>query len=75
MLQPMLESSATKLDNLEAHVQSRLGGRVRYLEVLFRGEGIVLKGRAHSYYVKQLAQHAVMQTSDYPILANEIEVS
>jgi hypothetical protein len=70
-----LDSSATELDNLEAHVQGRLGGRVRFLQVLLRGQGIVLKGRAHSYYVKQLAQHAVMQTSDYPILANEIEVS
>jgi hypothetical protein len=69
-----LDSSASELDNLEAHVQGRLGGRVRFLQVLFRGQGIVLKGRAHSYYIKQLAQHAVMQTSDYPILANEIEV-
>jgi hypothetical protein len=63
------------LDSLEARVDSRLGGRVRHLQVLLRGDGIILKGQARSYYVKQLAQHAIMQTSALPILANEIEVS
>jgi hypothetical protein len=70
-----LDYSVNKLDSLEAQVDSRLGGRVRHLQVLLRGDGIILKGHAHSYYVKQLAQHAVMQSSDYPILANDIEVS
>jgi hypothetical protein len=70
-----LDFSGNELDSLEARVASRLGRRVRHLQVLMRGEGIILKGHAGSFYVKQLAQHAVMQSSDYPILANEIEVS
>jgi hypothetical protein len=35
----------------------------------------VLRGRARTYYAKQLAQHAVMQATALPILRNEIEVS
>ena len=74
MFETMLDSSDHELDGLEAQVESQLGRRVLHLQVLLHGQGIILKGQAHSYYVKQLAQHAVMQTSDYPILANEIEV-
>ena len=29
----------------------------------------------NTYYAKQLAQHAVMEMTEVPILANEIEVS
>lgn len=75
MPQSMLASSANELDYLETQVQSRLAGRVRNFQVLSRGRGIILKGDARTYYAKQLAQHAVMQASDCPILANEIEVS
>ncbi len=60
---------------LETHVQCRLSGRVRDLHVLLRDGGFVLRGHALTYYAKQLAQHAVMDASDLPILANEIEVS
>jgi len=38
-------------------------------------EGLVLRGRAQTYYAKQLAQHAVVEAAGLPILANEIEVS
>ena len=75
MLQSMVVSSANEMGYLEAHVQSRLAGRMRDLHLLLHDQGIILKGHAPSYYAKQLAQHAVMQASEYPILANEIEVS
>jgi hypothetical protein len=60
---------------LEAQVQGRLAGR-RLIDfrLQLQGAGVVLQGRAPTYYVKQLAQHAVMQATDLPILANEIEV-
>ena len=38
------------------------------------GGGIVLRGFTRTYYLKQLAQQAVMNLTDLPILANEIEV-
>jgi hypothetical protein len=63
------------LELLEAQVQSRLGGQVRGLRLVAAGQGLILRGRARSYYAKQLAQHAVMAATELRILANEIEVS
>jgi hypothetical protein len=59
---------------LEERVQHRLSGRIHDLRVLVRDDGLILQGRAHTYYAKQLAQHAVMEASPLPIRANEIEV-
>ena len=67
-------NTSEKEFNLETHLQIRLGSRVRQLRVVYRSEGVVLQGRASTYYVKQLVQHLVMEISDWPILANEIEV-
>jgi hypothetical protein len=60
---------------LEAHVQSRLGGQVRDFGLVVTDKGLILRGHAHTYYAKQLAQHVVMEATRLPILANEIEVS
>jgi hypothetical protein len=65
---------APDIDQVEVHVRCRLGGRVRDLQVLGRDNGLVLKGFAPTYYVKQLAQHLVMEATEMPILVNEIEV-
>src|SRR5688572_22561120 len=62
---------ATELETL---VQCRLAGQVRDFQVVVKDQGPVLCGHARSYYAKQLAQHAVMETTDLPILANDIEV-
>jgi hypothetical protein len=62
------------LDALEAHVYSQLHGRVRDLRLVAGEDGLRLRGCTHSYYVKQLAQHAVMQATRIRIVANEIEV-
>jgi hypothetical protein len=60
---------------LEAHVRSRLSRRVQELRVIFHGAGLILRGRTQTYYAKQLAQHAVMEAANLPILANEIAVA
>lgn len=65
----------SKLDQLESRLQVRLNGRVRNLRLVFHEAGVVLRGYAHNYHAKQLAQHAVMAETALPILANEIEVS
>ena len=49
-------------------------GLVRDFQVVLRHQGLVLRGHAHTYYSKQLAQHAVMAATSLPIRANEIEV-
>ena len=67
-------AQAKALELLETHLQNRLGSRVRCLRLVFRGQGIVLLGYAHTYHAKQLAQHALMEATELPILANEIEV-
>jgi len=59
---------------LEAHLQARLGSRVRQLRVVCRNYGIILQGIARTYYAKQLAQHWIMEITNLPIVANEIEV-
>jgi hypothetical protein len=68
--------SYPKDDNaeLETFVRNRLSGRVLDLRVLLQDDGVVLCGHTHTYYAKQLAQHAVMKATDRPIVANLIEV-
>lgn len=53
----------------------RIRGLIGDFHLLLQDRGLVLSGRAHTYYAKQLAQHAVMEATDLPILANDIEVS
>jgi len=67
-------ATQTKLDELELQLQGRFTGRVADFHVLPLGGGIVLRGFTRTYYLKQLAQQAVMNLTDLPILANEIEV-
>ena len=67
--------SAEEMDRLGARVRLQLSGRLSDFGLRLGDGGLVLRGRAHTYYVKQLAQHAVMETTDVPILRNEIEVS
>jgi hypothetical protein len=64
-----------ELDGLAELVRRRLAGRIRDLRLALRGNGIVLQGRACSYYGKQLAQHEVLRVVNAARLVNEIEVS
>jgi hypothetical protein len=61
-------------EQLESLMQRRLGNRVRDLRVAVLADGIVLQGRTSTYHCKQLAQHAAMELTSLPILANDIEV-
>ena len=62
------------VDQLQAHLQSRLLGKVQGFQLILQDRGLILRGQSHTYYAKQLAQHAVMEAAGLPILANEIEV-
>ena len=64
-----------ELDGLAELVRRRLAGRVRDLRLVLRENGIVLQGRACSYYGKQLAQHEVLRVANAARLVNEIEVT
>jgi hypothetical protein len=63
------------LARIEERVCCRLTGLLRNFQLVFRDKGLVLRGKAHTDYAKQLAQHAVMEASSLPIRANEMEVS
>ena len=63
------------LGELEVRLQTRLGSQICGLRVVSCSNGLTLQGRSRSYYAKQLAQHALMDESDLPIIANEIEVA
>jgi len=66
--------TAAEARTLAARVQCQFDGRLKRFRVGIACQGLILRGHAISYYVKQLAQHAVMEESNLPILANEIEV-
>lgn len=46
---------------LARRVRALTGGRVGGLTVEIRADRVVLRGRAASFYVKQLAQHGVRE--------------
>ena len=62
------------VEQFESLVKQRLHGRVRELRLVALDQGLILQGQTSTYYAKQLAQHAAMEVSGLPILANNIEV-
>jgi hypothetical protein len=55
-------------------VSARLGGQAREVHLLVRDGGIILQGTLRTYHAKQLVLQAVLEATDLPILANQIEV-
>lgn len=69
------DATREQLARLEEHVRCRFVGRLRDFQIEVRSDGLILRGHVHTYYTKQVVQHAVLEMSELPILANEIEVS
>jgi hypothetical protein len=61
-------------EQIEAFLRQRLGRRIQDLQVIIQDGGLILKGVARNYYVKQLAQHLAMEAARLSIRANEIQV-
>ncbi|HVC93394.1 MAG TPA: hypothetical protein VND64_06865 [Pirellulales bacterium] len=61
-------------ERIAARLQSRVGGQVREFQMSAKGDGLVLRGQADSYYAKQIAQQVAMELSGLSIHANEIRV-
>jgi len=59
---------------LESHIKSRTGSRVRDLDVEVAPDRVILHGTTASYYVKQLAQHGVRELLPDVRLENAIVV-
>jgi hypothetical protein len=60
---------------LENRVQARTGRQIRNLDIELLPEGVVLRGEAMSYYVKQLAQQGVREFLPNVRLDNAIQVA
>ena len=69
-----MDRSAGQIEQIESRIRRRVGGRLRELHVVIQGEGLVLQGRTLTHHAKQLALQAAMESSELPILANEIRV-
>jgi hypothetical protein len=65
----------TDLARIEEQVRHRLIGLLRDFRLVPRDNGLVLLGHVHTYYAKQLAQHAVMEATSLPIHSNQMEVA
>jgi len=59
---------------VEDRVRRRVWGQVSDLKVEDHGRGVVLRGRTRTYYAKQLAQHAVLESGRL-LAGNEIVVA
>jgi hypothetical protein len=64
-----------ELAPIVTEIDRQLRGRLRQFKIARDERGLVLFGEAPSFYVKQLAQHAVGQMTSIPIVRNEIEVA
>jgi hypothetical protein len=60
---------------VEQRVRQRVWGQISDLTVQVLDGGVLLRGRAPSYYLKQLAQEAVFGAGGLPLAANKIEVA
>ena len=64
-----------ELAPIVTEIDRQLGGRLRNFNIACDERGLVLLGEAPSFYVKQLAQHAVGRMTPVPIVRNEIQVA
>jgi hypothetical protein len=69
------DPTLAEIARLEALIQESLSSQIRCLRVCLEENGLILRGQARTYYAKQLAQHAAMKATRFPIRANPIEVS
>ncbi len=63
------------MPSLEMIIKHRLACSVEQLQLNVENDGIVLKGIAPSWYIKQMAQEIVMEHSTMPIVLIDIHVS
>lgn len=66
---------AVEPGQVERWINQRTGGRVRNLSVECAGDRVIVHGRAGSYYHKQLALAAALETVDPDWLVFDIDVA
>lgn len=71
---PSTPLKSLELGPLEIQIRQHLGDMVQEFGLTVTSAGLVLRGRARSFYAKQLAQQQVMQRSHCAIAVNDIIV-
>jgi hypothetical protein len=66
---------ADNLGQIEGQVKGRLRGMLQDFLLMAAEEGLILRGRSKTFYAKQMAQQIVMESTNVPIKANNIEVA
>jgi hypothetical protein len=56
-------------------VRSRTGGRIRRLSVCIQGNRLVINGETSTFYDKQLASHAALESAEALIVQNDLIVN
>ena len=67
-------SDVSLATRIQERIASRLGRRIRDLEVRVVGNAVKIAGRCSTYYSKQLAQHAALGVIEDETIQNNIEV-
>ena len=62
------------IHRITTRLRSRSGRSITDFRIQIEEHGLVLWGRTHTYYSKQLAQMVAVEVSGLPIVANKIEV-
>jgi hypothetical protein len=63
------------IDRLEDLVRDELAGQIEEFHLMLLDGGLVLTGHAHDSYARHLAEAAVIEATDLPLVANEILVA
>lgn len=66
--------SVEELEQIQQEIRRDLSLRVHNFRIRAVDDGLILEGRTKTYYGKQLVQHAVMDATEFPILANNVVV-
>jgi hypothetical protein len=68
------ESAGNDVNHLQVVIRNRIGRFVHDFELTLVKGGLLIRGKARTYYGKQMAQEAVMELTDLPIIDNSIQV-
>jgi hypothetical protein len=62
------------ITEMETRVGCLLDGDIHDFRVIVEEKGIILQGQARTYHARKLAEDMVLEATEFPVSANEIEV-
>ena len=66
--------TSEELEQIQHVIRSDFSLGIHDFRIRAVDDGLILDGRTKTYYGKQMVQHAVMDLTDFSILANNIVV-